>query len=213
MGGIENRRFICRPQLVSDREFVEFWEGVYPDRKEELYTKNINELRSDGSLIEKSLRELFRWKFGNWLHKINEKFIEDNFIAKIGRARGLPLEISAEAFLKEFPGRKPISRIFWLHCWHPSRFPIYDMHVHRAMVFIQDGRLEELNKWSEQKIIDFYLNQYTKFFEPYGKLDLPFDQQRDGIPERKADRALWTFGKYLKDPILSQVTANWIKIK
>jgi hypothetical protein len=71
---------------------------------------------------------------------------------------------------------------------HPRHFPIYDQHVHRAMAFMR--------KWPEAKLeipadnptkVRSYLEVYRPFF---------FDHFAACDP-RKADRALWSFGRFL----------------
>ena len=44
-----------------------------------------------------------------------------------------------------------------------QRFPIYDQHVHRAMVFVEEGRFEELDTFSEEEVVEFYLTRYLRF--------------------------------------------------
>jgi hypothetical protein len=84
-----------------------------------------------------------------------------------------------------------------MHCFHPDRFPIYDQHVYRAMVFIQEGGMEELNGLSDKAAIKTYLERYLPFHREFEKLNLPFDRNKDGARHRNIDRALWTFGKCL----------------
>lgn|SRR5487761_344663 len=191
----ENRLFVCIRRPASHQKFIEFWAATYTDENENLYTQNINGPHTEGSLLA-----LFKWKMGN-LHFGNEEMrqsIQNNFMSQSEKARNLPSSISAKEFLKQFSDGGPIYRIFWVHCWYPERFPIYDQHVHRAMIFIREGKIEELGE-ENQKIIGTYLELYLSFYEPFGKVsrDLPFDQQLDGVRGRKADRALWAFGKYL----------------
>jgi hypothetical protein len=75
---------------------------------------------------------------------------------------------------------------FWLHCWQPARFPIYDQHVHRAMAFIESGEREEIPK-NEASKVRAYLDRY-----------LPFHRQFAGLDLRAVDRALWFYGKFIK---------------
>jgi hypothetical protein len=199
MQPVENRVFVCTRRTASPREFVEFWERAYRDENEPLYTQNIR-----GPHTEETLLHLFHWKMGSVYFKTEKmlRSVRENFISQAERARGLPQNISAKEFLEAFPNGGPIYRIFWLHCWYPERFPIYDQHVHRGMVFIREGQLEELDL-ENRKTIDSYLGQYLPFYEPFATAskDLAFDEERDGIRTRKADRALWTFGEFLKTAV------------
>jgi hypothetical protein len=81
-----------------------------------------------------------------------------------------------------------IWRIFWLHLQHPKRFPIYDQHVHRAMAYMLDRPNEQREIPARHKAkVDFYLREYCPFFASF-----------DGCEKRQVDRALWTFGRFLK---------------
>ena len=97
-------------------------------------------------------------------------------------------DASASA-LKEFLNRPggAIWRIFWLHLQHPKLFPIYDQHVHRAMAFLQTGEREEIPDYDPQKV------------ESYWRRYLPFHATFEGIESRSVDKALWAFGKFLKE--------------
>jgi hypothetical protein len=94
---------------------------------------------------------------------------------------------SASDLLVRFSEGGAIFRIFWLHCWRPELFPIYDQHVHRAMRFIEAGVREEIPGNDAQKIRS-YLDNY-----------LPFHAGFDGIAWRQVDKALWAFGKFLNE--------------
>jgi hypothetical protein len=193
MASQDDRRFVYTRTPASHQEFIEFWAMRYYDANEHLYTQNIR-----GPHTDNSLRDLFYWKEGPQYFEGKWQGMYDNFVSKRAQAAGLPPDISAKDFLNLFPVGGRIYRIFWLHCWYPNRFPIYDQHVHRAMTFIQEGRAEELEKYSDAKAIDSYVSRYIPFHEPYAMCNLPFDPNKDGIPSRNADRALFTFGKSLR---------------
>jgi len=195
MSSPEANQFIYTRRPVPLREFIEFWAAGYdePESIETLYTGNIN-----GPHTEATLSDLFRWKIGAWLFKKHlTRTVMPHFISQMEKVKQLPPDISARDFLQEFPNGGAIYRIFWLHCWHPDRYPIYDQHVHRAMNFIRQGRLDELSEYTDQQKIESYLGYYVPFFEQFGLVDLPFDPIKDGVPGRKADRALLMFGSFL----------------
>src|SRR5205814_2701554 len=146
---------------------------------------------------EETLRKLWRWKVGReGMFKYKWKTsLFPNFVSSLEKAARLPPD--AKKFLAEFPNGGRIYRIFWIHCWHPDRFPIYDQHVHRAMSYIQDGMLDKLEKHKNQDVIKLYLDRYMPFFGEFASIDVPFDPQRDAIRSRKADRALSSFGQYV----------------
>ncbi len=166
---------------ATPSEFVDFWEQGYYDPNESLYTNNINAPRTP-EVVE----TLFRWKVDRLFNK-NLTRIHKNFISRLNEVATLPLETTPEDFLSRFSNGGAIWRIFWLHCWS-QRFPLYDQNVHRAMTFIEDGSEEELEGYADKEKIEFYLKRY-----------LPFVQQFNGIDGRRVDRALFAFGKFLKE--------------
>src|ERR1039458_574029 len=182
------------PDPASPREFVEFWAQRYYGSHEDLYTTNINRPPTD-----ETLTALFKGKIGAWLFaRTLERTVKPKFLERIEEARALPPD--AGAFLKAFADGGAIYRIFWLHCWHPRRFPIYDQHVHRAMVFIQHGRVEELGEYSDEAKVAKYRECYIRFFETFRDVGIPFDLESDGVPSWKVDRALLEFGKAIQIP-------------
>lgn len=91
----------------------------------------------------------------------------------------------AKEFLSTFPEGGAIWRIFWLHCCNQG-LPIYDQHVHRAMVFIEEGRVEELGSFDDLSVVESYLTKYLNFHRQFvGE-------------QRKIDKALVIFGSFLK---------------
>lgn len=183
------------PDPAAPREFIEFWALRYAPSQDALYTANINCRHHTAT----TLAELFRWKIGAWLFSNSlKRTVKPHFLARIQQARELPPDISAADFLDVFQDGGAIYRIFWLHCWHPQRFPIYDQHVHRAMSFIQHGRVEELNECGDEAKIAKYIDTYIPFFKTFPLTGLAFDVNADGVRSRIVDRALFTFGKAIK---------------
>lgn len=168
------------PKRSSPKDFVRFWADQYDYPLEHLYSNNIGQ-----PLTAERIYQLFEWKNGSPLSEPKRRSVENNYIAKMARLSRLPQNIDARVFLQEFPRGGAIWRIFWLHCWQPNRFPIYDQHVHRAMVYIEDQCLEELPLQDNQKV-ELYLNRY-----------LAFHRRFDG-EQRSIDKALWFYGKFLK---------------
>jgi hypothetical protein len=148
-----------------------------------------------------TLSALFKWKIGAFRFKhLLKRSVRPLFLSNLEKAKALPRDISAERFLSAFPEGGAIHRIFWLHCWRPRTFPIYDQHVHRAMVFIKTGQIEELSSFNDENKIERYLGNYLPFYETFADVDLDFDLTRDGVPGRGIDRALVTFGSCIKIP-------------
>src|SRR5260370_10024753 len=183
---------VCQP-LRCDRDSVEFWARKYKDPNEHIYIKFIN-----GPHTDESLDRLFYWKIGAKDYKGHIVSVYRNFISRRELAEPLPYGISEAAFLAQFPTGGPIYRIFWLHCCYPNAFPIYDQHVHRTMMYLKTGSADELGDYSTQQKIDVYLVEYLPFYATFSGLNFTFEPESDGIRGRKADRALWWFGKCLK---------------
>jgi hypothetical protein len=193
---LQNFSFILgdsdKPRPATDREFVEFWAARYEVPYNQPYSESIR-----GPHSEATFRKLWLWKVGRegmFNYKWRDSLLP-NFVSKLAIAASLPPD--PKQFLTKFPDGGRIYRIFWMHCWHPDHLPIYDMHVHRAMSYIEDGKLDKLVDRSNKEVIDLYLNRYMSFFARFAAIDLPFDPKIDGIASRKADRALSKFGQYV----------------
>jgi hypothetical protein len=165
----------------SIRKWVEFWSKRYNYTGEDmqLYASNIK-----GPHTVQTLTGLFRWKIGRRFAQTHLPLVQKHFISRIEEARNLADKVPPDEFLNKFSDGGPIYRIFWLHVWN-NAFPIYDMHVHRAMAYIDTGRIEEPPNGG--KAIFNYLDRY-----------LPFYRRFAGIDHRQVDRALWAFGKFIK---------------
>ena len=109
-----------------------------------------------------------------------------NFVARLDDLQKLPSDTGKENCLEKFNKGGAIWRIFLLHCWSESEYPIYDVHVHRAMTFICGEQREEIGGWDDRRKIDAYLNRYIPFFERFGDHD-----------SRAVDQALVAFGQSL----------------
>jgi hypothetical protein len=185
--------FTCEPVPVNEDRFVDFWANLYRYDLEYLYETNI----SIKPFTDDAIRNLFRWKNGIELSGLKKESVEKNYISRkdsdsVEQAIQFSQEASIEEasdlarkFLSDFPNGGAIWRIFWLHCCN-QRFPIYDQHVHRAMVFVEEGRFEELDTFSEEEVVEFYLTRYLRF------------SSRFSAEQRKTDKAVVTFGSFLK---------------
>jgi len=167
---------------VTGEQFVRFWEQLYDGYDESFYRDNIEQ-----PLTEERIKGWFVWKnrtplSAQKIETIRRYFLPDNERTSRDADTG-----SLTAFLNR-PGGA-IWRIFWLHLQHPHHFPIYDQHVHRAMAFMlewpeSDREIPALNL----KKINMYLEEYRPFFDRF-----------DDCEYRQVDRALWSFGRFLKN--------------
>jgi hypothetical protein len=160
--------------------FVDQWSQRYVDAREDLYTSNIGL-----PLTPDRVNSLFLWKNRGPLSANKQNSVLRNYIERLDELPNLPPHTTAADFLKVFDGGGAIWRIFWLHCWKPERFPIYDRHVHRSMIYMTEQRIEEIPEG--EAIIRSYLNRY-----------LPFWEELPSLPGRAWDKALWTFGRFLR---------------
>lgn len=171
-----------KPINTNMEDFVTFWSQCYEYNNEKVYDDNIR-----GDIDKDKLNNLFKWKNGYRLSKRKLKSIQKNFIARLDELSQLDKNADAKQCLEKFNHGGAIWRIFFLHCWNQKAFPIYDQHVHRAMEFIEKGIPGEIPSGDEKKI-DSYLNMY-----------IPFHKQFEKFDHRKVDKALWAFGKFLKE--------------
>lgn len=161
--------------------FVEHWACRYGDteRDERLYDPHIGaaDLRTDLG----ALTSLFTWKNGGELSKKKSAGIRTNYFDHWIEDADLE-----SRYLDPEKGGGPIWNIFYLHCRCPERYPIYDQHTYRAMLYMQTGAIgAELTK-KPRFIYESYTQMYRPFVVAIGR-DL-----------RVVDRALYTFGQFLK---------------
>ena len=182
---------IYKPLQVNRQQFVEFWSLRYEYAEESLYLNNIGQ-----ALTEQRILELYRWKNGTPLSDKKLASVHRNFVQRRDELAQLQPNDSANDFLAHFINGGAIWRIFWLHCWQPNRFPIYDQHVHRAMAFIENGTREEIPQYDPRKI-EAYINKY-----------LPFHAKFSAIDGRTVDKALWAFGKFINEVNFPVVASN-----
>jgi hypothetical protein len=151
------------------------------ERDERLYDPYIRkaDLRTD---LE-ALKALFTWKNGG--DRISEQklaSIRTNYFDHWSQDNDLE-----SRYLDHNNGGGPIWNIFYLHCRQPDRYPIYDQHTYRAMLYIQEYAISEpLTERPKRFVYESYTQRYQPFVAKIGR-DL-----------RTIDRALYTFGQFLK---------------
>jgi len=174
------RLIIYEPVNADVKTFTEFWAARYTGYDDNFYHANVGH-----ELTEARILGLFQWKNGTPLSGPKRTSVIRNFVARRSELDQIAADETASALLARFAEGGVIWRIFWLHCWQPARFPIYDQHVHRAMRFIQTGVREEIPEKDSEKI-GAYISHY-----------IPFHARFDGLPHRTVDKALWAFGKFV----------------
>lgn len=173
------RLIIYEPVSAAAKAFIEFWAARYTGADDDFYDANVGQ-----ELTEARILAWFAWKNGTPLSARKKMSVQRNFVARSGELDRLHNHTPTQ-LLAHFSEGGVIWRIFWLHCWQPKRFPIYDQHVHRAMRFIETGVKEEIPRKNPDKI-RAYIDQY-----------LPFHARFEGMPQREVDKALWAFGKFI----------------
>jgi hypothetical protein len=173
---------VYEPVEADIEAFVAFWSGRYTGYDDTFYAANVGQ-----ELTEARILQWFEWKNGTPLSGLKRDSVLKNFVARRGELATIQADETPERMLARFSDGGAIFRIFWLHCWQPERFPIYDQHVHRAMRFIEANVIEEIPAKDADKV-RAYLRQY-----------LPFHARFSGLPQRAVDKALWAFGKFISE--------------
>lgn len=176
------RLVVCSAKPADQSEFLEYWSAAYDYPDDHLYTRNIGQ-----PLTDASIRELYRWKNGTPLSAAKQSSVETNFVQRRTELLARRTDENPRDILSDLGEGRPIWRIFWLHCWQPDRFPIFDQHVYRAMTYIECGTAAELSGAANSKI-GAYLDEYIGFYRKF-----PGDR-------RIVDKALWTFGRAIRHP-------------
>ena len=124
-------------------------------------------------------------------HKFVEAVIGENG-ENLKRLVDLPLKTPEDAnnFLtNELKGKGMIWEIFALHIMHPDAYPIFDQNVYRAMHYMQTGTIKDIPSKDRDKQSS-YINENLPFYNALGH-----------YPDRKLDKALFSFGQFLKIPL------------
>jgi hypothetical protein len=170
---------------ATREQFVLFWSRQYNYKPalEALYDDNIG-IHADP---KERIRQLFKWKNGGNLSDDKSQSVETNFVARLGELAQCSDGEARQSMLARFSKGGAIFRIFFLHCWNQGRYPIFDQHVYRAMSYIKTGKPAELPDDDDLKV-RIYLDEFLPFL----------DEFVNNMEARQVDRALWTFGKFVK---------------
>jgi hypothetical protein len=166
--------------------FLTHWSSRYRDgqRDAQLYELNIGkgaDLKTDW----KALKALFTWKNGTVIAPRKLVGIRKHYFKVWTEEASLE-----QRYLDPNNSGGPIWNIFYLHCRFPDRYPIYDQHAYRAMIYIQTGSIcQDLTEKSRGFVYDSYREKYRPFVDRI---------VCHGYDLRKVDRALYTFGQFLK---------------
>ncbi len=188
--------------------FLTQWSGEYNDPKSkdtDFYDPYIGKphLLTD----EKAILSLFKWKNGMELSKRKEISVKKNYLEHW--IDDICLE--ARYLDPEKPGG-PIWNIFYLHCRLPHKYPIFDQHACRAMTYVKDGRIWDQPTYVRRAdVYAAYCQEYIPFVD---KCLAAYDKELSNIDRaryiRKVDRALYTFGHFLKNEYRREKTCRLI---
>ena len=170
------------------REFIDYWKKLY------LYKSPINyeEIIEKESFLASDIKAIFEWKNGMKLSKQKQKTLETKILSKLKIINQLKSSTSfdLDSFRIEFKNLSAVWKIFLLHIIDPKVYPIYDQHIHRSFNFIQNKEWKGItnSSISNKRKEEFY-------FETF----LPFVSKLRDFSIRDIDKALFAFGKFIKE--------------
>lgn len=167
--------------------FIDHWSKLYSYANEDLYYGSIfKEI-----FTKADIQNFYIWKNGMNLSGPKQRSINDKINSKLPIINDFKRSTSfdLERFKKEFKEVSTVWKIFLLHIIKPSEFPIYDQHIHRAYLFINNENWRNVSSLSikDKAKEEFYFNRYLPFIEANEFEDL-----------KKLDEALFAFGQFLK---------------
>ncbi|PHR96655.1 MAG: hypothetical protein COA80_08630 [Leeuwenhoekiella sp.] len=179
--------------------FIESWSKLYSYANEAVYKKAI----SQSELFDADLQDLYKWKNGMRLSVKKQNSLETKIISKLSLINTLrdSTMLEVEEFRKEFKDLSTVWKIFLLHIIKPSKFPIYDQHIHRTFLFIHNEDWSNISNTSiSNKAKEaFYFNRYLPFIEEQQIKDL-----------KQLDEAFFAFGQFLNTGSYSSLVTNLI---
>lgn len=179
-------------KCLSKKDFIKLWLPLYDDKNQNLYDENIDRGYKDRNAFD----SLFAWKNNQLRLSQNKRNALDYFWEELQKIikNDYPdyIESNPLSVLQKLGhDRGAIWRIFTLHIWKPDLWPIYDQHVHRAMMYIKTNTLDKENEIpsSHKKKLLKYIEEYCPFFNSFCSMD---------FSKSDVDKSLWSFGKFLK---------------
>ena len=167
--------------------FIETWSKLYSFSNEAIYKNTI----SKEQFSENDIQNLFVWKNGMKLSVLKQKSLDEKIKSKLKIINDFKSasEICLNSFRREFKNlNATVWKIFLLHIIKPTKYPIYDQHIHRSFLFIHNESWDTIsntsinNKDKEQ----FYFDRYLSFIAANEIKDL-----------KKLDEAFFAFGQFL----------------
>ncbi|MER3318879.1 MAG: hypothetical protein RIB79_11370 [Allomuricauda sp.] len=175
-------------------DFINSWSKLYFYPNGALYKASISKI----ILTKTDIQNLYGWKNGMRLSKQKQKSLDTKVKTKLSIINALKngANFDVGLFSKEFNNLSAVWKIFLLHIIKPSKYPIYDQHIHRTFLFIHK------EDWSY--ISSTSINNKAKE-EFYFKRYLPFIQSQNIKDLKQLDEAFFAFGQFLN-------TRNYAKL-
>jgi hypothetical protein len=175
-------------KLSHEKEFevfVNYWSNLYYYEFSDKYDSRILKKKFSAE----DLSELYIWKNGMRLSDAKSMSFKKNILSKLKTINKYKnsSDFKIIEFLKEFDNVSFVWKIFLLHLINPDKYPIYDQHIHRSFLYLNDLNWLNIgaNLHANQKS-DFYFNSY-----------LPFIKEQNKIKIKMIDEAMFTFGKFI----------------
>ncbi|MEM0519651.1 hypothetical protein VZD85_14910 [Aequorivita sp. MCCC 1A16923] len=172
--------------IVDLNDFINFWSKLYSFSNEAIYKASI----SKKPLTKNDIQNLYEWKNGMRLSVQKQKSLDTKINSKLTVINKLKNSdvLDIEVFKKEFKNLSAVWKIFLLHIIKPTKYPIYDQHIHRTFLFIHK---EDWSNISNTSINNKAKEQF--YFERY----LPFIKSQNIKDIKKLDEAFFAFGQFL----------------
>lgn len=136
---------------------------------------------------------LFHWKNNMGKEKdrlsVSKKVFVQKILTRMDKVNQLKKSFDIDLYMDNFDDLPAIWGITLLHVVSSGSYPIYDQHVHRALMYCSKGIVEEI-PISNGKKYKVYRQDYVPFFDN-------LRQQALHLTPKQIDDALWSFGKFL----------------
>ena len=167
-------------------DFIVNWSKLYSFSNEAIYRASI----SKKTLTKTDVQNLYEWKNGMRLSVQKQKSLDTKINSKLTVINKLKNDdvIDIEAFKMEFKNLSAVWKLFLLHIIKPTKYPIYDQHIHRTFLFIHK---EDWCNISNTSISNKAKEQI--YFERY----LPFIASQNIKDIKQLDEAFFAFGQFL----------------